>query len=631
MAGNKNSGRKAKSLEDHLLEGTYRPSVHAKLLDAPALVLPPKPKLTVSASRADQSRWIRSEADEHAFSTGCRFNEPLAEHICQFFRKFLKHSSERWSGKPFEPTEWQITQLLYPLFGWVREDGTRRYRRTYIEMPKKNGKSALASGIGLYGMLESPGVHVYSFGGNKDQAKVVHDEAIRMGEASEVLNANFKINRTTGVIAFHQGKSTYSARAASDKLAGIKIHFAICDELHEWDGRGQWEDIILGGRASSQPLFFVITNAGDNKDTVCFEQREKAERVISGKTKDPSFFPLVCAVTEEEARKELDAISLGDHSLPVAKRVNPGMGLIINEQDFVRDCMDAIEAPTGIPNLLRLSYGVWVSAGETLLLPTGRWAQLAADFDEQDLLGRSCTAGIDLGFTHDLTALSLWFPPLYDGEKAKVLCWYWLPERVADNPRSRMRGDFLRWAKDPKARLELTPGQVTDHGYLQSRFRELFSLFDVQALLYDNRGAEKTTQELSDGLIGPGGKVLLEGTGVTRVEFAQGIKNYAEPTLEFERLVVGGGVEHDGNPLLAWQMEHCSFRELDGLKMPCKPGDRRSNSHDYRTVDGVQATIMALAGSRAMPDSIHTACGLHVFGSGTEPTRKRTEWFDDDE
>jgi phage terminase large subunit-like protein len=228
--------------------------------------------------------------------------------------------------------------------------------------------------------------------------------------------------------------------------------------------------------------------------------------------------------------------------------------------------------------------------------------QLKSSFTMQDLLGRRCTAGIDLGFTHDLTALSLWFPPETEDEKAKVLCWYWLPEHVADNPRNRMRSEFLRWAKDPLARLELTPGEVTDHGYLQTRFRELFSLFDVQSLLYDKRGAEKTTQELSDGLIGPGGSVLLQGTGVTRVEFQQGLANYAEPTKEFERLVVGGELEHDGNPLLAWQMEHCSFVERDGLKMPVKPGERKNRSHDYRTVDGVQATIMALAGSRAQTD-----------------------------
>lgn len=602
MAGNHNSGRKAKTLEQHLLDGTYSRTRHAKLADAPLLEIPPKPKLIVNATYSDQKQWIRSEADEHAFHAGCRFNAPLAEHICQFFRKFLKHSAERWSGTPFEPSEWQITELLYPLFGWVREDGTRRFRKTYIEMPKKQGKSALASGIGLYGMLEAKGVHCYSFGGNQNQARVVHDEAIRMVEASPLLNANLKINRTTGVIVNHSSKSTYSIRAASDNLAGIKIHFAICDELHEWPRRGNWDAIIYGGRASSQPLFFVITNAGDNKDSVCYEQREKAERILNGTTKDESFFPLLCAADEKEARAELEAVAAGDLSIPVARRVNPAMDTIISSKDFIRDIQDVLEAPTGIPNFLRLSYGCWVSAGESLLLPSGKWPTLKADFTLQDMLGRSCTAGIDLGFTHDLTALSLWFPPENDGEKPRVLCWYWLPEHVADNPRNRMRSELLLWAKNPLARLELTPGEVTDHGYLQTRFRELFSLFDVRSLLYDKRGAEKTTQELSEGLIGPGGHVLLEGTGVERVEFQQGLANYAEPTKEFVRLVTGGGVEHDGNPLLAWQVEHCSFVESNGLLMPVKPGERKNRSHDYRTIDGVQATIMALAGSRVLTD-----------------------------
>lgn len=591
-------GRKAKSLEQHLREGTYSRTRHAHLLDRPQLVLPPKPQLLTVSSRREQAKWIQSEADEYAFSQGCRFNEALGAHVVDFFRKFLRHSKGRWAGEPFEPLDWQIDQILMPLFGWVRPDGSRRFRRTYIEIPKKQGKSSLASGIGLYGLLEEPGAEVYSFGGNKDQARVVHNEAINMVEASDALNANLKINRTTGVVAFHEGRSFYAARAASDNLAGINIHFAILDELHEWKGRSQWDSIIYGARARTQPLFFVITNAGDNKDSICFEQREKAERVQSGKTKDTTFFPLVCAVTEQEAKAELDAVASGDFSIPVAKKVNPALGSIVSEPDFVQDLQDALDQPTSIPNLLRLSYGVWVTAGESRLLQPGSWAKCRADFEIDDLLNRTCYAGLDLGFTHDMTALSLWFPPDGSCEKHRVLCWYWFPMALAEQKRNRMRAEFLLWKEDPKSRLELTPGDVTDHGYLQTRFRELFSLFDVRSLIYDKRGAEHPTQQLSDGLVGHDGAVLLEGTGIERVEFNQSPVNYSEPTKEFERLVVGCQMEHDGNPLLTWQMDHCAVIDRQGLLKPVKPGDLISNSHDYRTIDGVQATIMALAGSR---------------------------------
>jgi len=160
----KGGGWNKKDVEEHVQNGTYRADRHGPL---PAATLGlTKPAGIVKATARSQSRWKRNASDEHAVRNGCRFNEALAEYAADFFPKFLCHSKGEWGGKPFELTNWQRDELIYPLFGWVRPDGRRRFRRSYIEMPKKNGKSTIASGIGLYMLVGDgePGAEIWSLG-----------------------------------------------------------------------------------------------------------------------------------------------------------------------------------------------------------------------------------------------------------------------------------------------------------------------------------------------------------------------------------------------------------------------------------------------------------------------------------
>ena len=341
MAGNRNSGRKpgwGKSIEQHKADGTYRPGRHGARAEREARRFSPpeKPPGIVRESVRAQQKWIRSAADERALRNGCRFNERLAAHVVKCFEKYLRHSKGDWAGKPFVLTDWQRDELIYPLFGWVRDDGTRRFRRTYIEIPKKNYKSTTASGIGLY-MLAldgEAGSEVYSLGSDKDQARVVHNEAINMVEASEELKEFTNINRTTGSIAFGQTNSFYKALSGAVRgKHGINTHCAIIDELHEWHGRDLWNSIKYGMRARRQPLLFVITNAGDDKDSVCGEQHDKAQALLAGKLYDESFFALICAAKRDEAQAELESVKNGATELPIAQKCNPGMGHVITERD----------------------------------------------------------------------------------------------------------------------------------------------------------------------------------------------------------------------------------------------------------------------------------------------------------
>lgn len=184
--------------------------------------------------------WIRCAADQAAWDEGCRPNEAAAEHVRDFFRRFLRHSKSTWAGQPFELIEWQWLDIIRPLFGWLRPDGTRRFRRAYIEIPKKNGKSTIASGIGLYLLVgdREAGGEIYSCAADREQAGIVHGEAIRMVDSSPGLSKILHINRSTYNISFARTQSWYRALSAeAETKEGLNAHGLIIDELHAWHGR----------------------------------------------------------------------------------------------------------------------------------------------------------------------------------------------------------------------------------------------------------------------------------------------------------------------------------------------------------------------------------------------------------
>ncbi len=187
-------------------------------------------------SKRTAKRWIKSAADEHAVKHGCWFDESWAAHAVDFFPKMLRHSKGDWYGKPFELLDWQRKDVVEPVFGWRREDGTRRYRKAYCELPKKNGKSTLCSGIGLYLLVADGemGAEVYSAASTQQQASIVHGEAISMVESSPELSSVLSINRTTKNIAFKDTTSVYRALSSeAGGSEGLKASAIIVDEWKE--------------------------------------------------------------------------------------------------------------------------------------------------------------------------------------------------------------------------------------------------------------------------------------------------------------------------------------------------------------------------------------------------------------
>lgn len=515
-------------------------------------------------------KWIRSAADELAVRNGCTFDESRAVRVVEFFRKFLCHSKGEFAGKPFELLDWQRDDLVYPLFGWLRPDGTRRYRRAYVEIPKKNGKSTFAAGLGLYMLVgdREPGAHVFSAAADREQASIVHGEAIHMVDASPALSARLELNRSTKNIHFPQTRSFYRALSSTPaSKEGFDGHCCIIDELHIWRGRELWDALRYMGRARRQSLIFVITTAGADMQSVCREQHDYAQGILDGRITDDRYF----AYIREATKEEIEQRGVDDREL--WHKANPSMGITINEDDFARDVEEAKQTPTAYSSFLRYSFNVWATA-ENPWLRLEDWHACGDDFTPDDLVGQSCWAGLDLAKILDITALSLVFRDPDDEDLYRQLCWAWLPEATAEERRDL--APYYLWAE--QGWLTLTDGDVCDYAAIKAKIKELADTYRIRELAFDPWNAEDTTQQLEADL------------GIKRYEFRQTISNFAHPTQEYERLVRSGRLLHNRNPLLTWQAGHVTVKtDNSGNIRPVK-----QKHGDHRTIDGIVSGIMAL-------------------------------------
>jgi len=224
-----------------------------------------KPKSKRPRHPKTSRKWICCAADERAVRDGYYFDEAEAERVCEFFPRYLRHSlGNKWAGKPFELIDWQRYDVLYPVFGWRGAGGMRRFKDAYVEIAKKNGKSTLGAGVGLYGLVGDgeKGAHVYSTATKKEQAALIHDEAVRMVQSSPELKAILKVHKTTKTISDEATFSKYSALSADGPGSeGENVSMLLCDELHVWRAQDFWDSLRYSSAARENYLRFITTTA----------------------------------------------------------------------------------------------------------------------------------------------------------------------------------------------------------------------------------------------------------------------------------------------------------------------------------------------------------------------------------
>lgn len=527
------------------------------------------PQLILDAKRAGWRAWIRGEADERALLNGCYFDVAAAERVRDFYSDLLVHSKGKFRGQPFALLPWQYDDVLGPIYGWRRADGSRRYRRAYVEIPKKNGKSTIASGVALYHLVADgeAGAEVYLAAADRDQAGIVYGEAANMVNVSEELSSILDVRKSTKLILYPDEISKLEAIAAdADSAEGKNASALILDELHAWRGREFFESILYAGRAREQPLMFMITTAGDDMTSVCYEEHEKALRIIKGEEFDDRYFGYVRAaeVTDDWKKPETWA------------KANPSLGITIKEDEFAADCKEAAGNPRKENAFKRYSLDLWVGASEAWI-SADTWAACFEEFTEEELAELDVWGGVDLSRTQDLSAL-VWLIPVDD--------LFYVVERLfmpSDLVREKEKTDKVPYgAWISEGYITATDGNVVDYKYIRAAVKRDAEQFTVAEIGYDPYNAEYLCNQQ-----------LREEDGLETIAVAQTMAKMGPPSTAFEALLKQRRIRHRNNPALNWMVGNAVAKEDENKNI--RPHKLKSRGR----IDGLIALLIAL--SRAMP------------------------------
>jgi phage terminase large subunit-like protein len=492
------------------------------------------------------------------------FDQIAADHACEFFPTFLRHTIGKFAGRPFELQEWQRVEVVEELFGWRRVDnGFRRYRIGYIEVPKKNGKSTLLAGIGLYLLCADGefGAQVYGAAADRKQAALVFDEAVRCITLSDPLKLHLRPVPSTRTITFQATSSFYRVISADARLAeGLNIHGLLFDELHAQRNRRLWSALRYGGAARDQPMLLAITTAGVDRNSICFEQRKYAERVLADWRVDPTFFPFIRAASPED-----------DWRSPVTwRKANPSFGVTFNEEDFAAEAREADSEPTKLNEFLRYRLNIWTQQDSRWIKPDA-WAACRGN-PTGSIDGRECWVGVDLAWSQDTTAVVAIFPDA-DGT-FDVLARIYLAEDLIPDHERRDGAPYGQWAED--GHVVKTQGDVTDYEFIRRDIEALAKKHVVRMIAVDPHNATHITNQLDAG-------------GYPIKRYQQGFAGMNAPCRHLETLIANQRIRHN-SPALDWQANNVAIRtSADGLIRPLKPQPKSP-----ARVDGILALCMAL-------------------------------------
>lgn len=538
--------------------------------------MPISTALTKARSRASKAgwdrAWIKTELDAKAVLEGCRFDSIAGQRVVTFFENLLRHSKGReWAGQPFKLLPWQ-SDFLQRLFGWKRKDGTRRHRRFGLWLGKKNGKSSLASGISLYLLVADgePVSEVYNAANDRGQAGIVFTEAERMVKASPVLLnriglKNIVPSRKT-IFDPKSGSILQALSADVPTKEGLNIHGLIVDELHAHKSRSLWDALTYGGAARTQPIIGSLSTAGVyDPASIGWEEYQKARGILNGTIEDWTFLSVVY---ESDPADDWTAEETW-------KKANPSWGVTVKADAFAEECADAQRLPTKENTFRRYRLNQWVQQ-ITRWIPMDTWDRNVGHerITVEDLHGRICYGGLDLGSVSDMTALAYVSDCEEQDGAVDVVTRFWVPEaQLLKSPNKEL---YRQWVKE--GWLVTTPGNSTDYSFVKAQILADAELLDLVVLNIDRlfQGQQLMTD--------------LAEEGIPVAPIGQGFMSMAAPTREFERLLLSHGLHHGGNPILRWQADNVVVR-------PDSAGNLKvDKERSPQKVDGIVAVIDAIDG-----------------------------------
>lgn len=483
------------------------------------------------------------------------------------FCKILQHSPDKRRWVPFDPEPWQRA-VMYIVFGWKKKDGTRRFNYAYIEIPKKNGKTTWAAVIGLY-MLFFDGeneAEVYYAATIEKQAMICFNMAKKMIEKSPSLAKRARILARNVTFGGTSSKMEPLGRDSAS-MEGINPSAGVIDELHVWKSLEVFENMQSASVARRQPLFWIITTAGRNKNYPCYPYRALIIEILRGIKWQPDTFGIIYTIDDDDDWKDKASW----------KKTNPNWGVSVLPDRFQAEFQGALNDPAKEVSFKTKNLNVWVDA-PTVWMKDERWIACSHGTREEDLLKEECYAGLDLASHVDLNALVLYFPSV--GGRPVIRAFFWLPEEKIAEKEDRV--DYRTWVR--QGYINVTEGGIIDIDSMSKDVSENLKKYKVKILSYDPYMAHH-------GIIQ---NLQKDGFPVERMfQYSQSLRNMSPPTKEFQRIVTSGELDHLNNPVLRWMMRNVVI--LQDTNENIRPDKKRSPEK----IDGIVAAITAIGGYMA--------------------------------
>ena len=493
------------------------------------------------------------------------YDSEAAERIVKFFALYIPHTTGPQAGQPFGLLEWQ-KEILRKLFGWKRKsDGYRRFRKLFLEIPKKNGKSTLSAGLALYltGFDGEFNAKVFCAATEKEQAKIVFDEAKTMVELSENLAEVFEVVKNC--ITCVETKSTFVPVSSDTKgRHGANISGCVFDEIHALKDAELYEVLTRGsGAARKQPLYIAITTAGSDKNSICYSEYEHAKEVIEDEKIDEQLLAYIFEPDKTDDWRDPR----------VWAKVNPSMGAIISEEFLAQECKLAKQNPRNENTFRKLHLNQWLSQ-VTRWFSMEDWERCGEVYGEKELLGKLCFGGLDLSSTLDLAAFDLMFP---EDEKTSLLSYLFMPEERIGEAEKRDGVPYSKWVA--QGHLIATPGNVIDYDVILGVMENANTIFSLQDIGFDPWNATKLVTDATK-------------KGLKMVPVSQNFGGINSAAKEFERRLMAGTLRHNRNPVLTWNADNIEVRTgPGGVIAPNKPAQRAGRQ---KRIDGIVAGIIAM-------------------------------------
>lgn len=515
---------------------------------------------------------------------GAYFDEEAADRAVRFFGLLTlvegRGAGERWKLMP-----WMEHEVVRPLFGWKRENGTRLYRTCWTEIPRKNAKTTLAAGIALYSLVADgePAAQVIMGARDRMQARLCFELARKLVAASPALTKRCRAVRSY----IEHPKSGSVLRAVSAEAAGqhgLNASCVIIDEVHAHRDRELWDVLATSVGARAQPIVFGITTAGVyDPFSIAWEQHDYAVRVAKGELQDPTFLGVIYGAEKDDDWKDP----------AVWAKANPSLGVSITE-DYLREEMTRAQvSPARQTTFRQLHLGVWTTEVQRWIDPDA-WKTCAEPLREP-VRHMPVYAGLDLSSTTDVSALVLL--RRHDDDTYDAEPYFWLPEADLAERERRDRQPYRQWATE--GHITLTPGNLVDYGFIKAKIFELADRYPGITIAYDPWNATGLVTELI-------------GAGLPCLPTRQGYATMSAPTKELERMVLSKRLRHAGHPVLETHVTAalCTTDPAGNIKVNKASSNAR--------VDGCVATIMALnsallSGSADSYTSVYETRGIETL------------------